>query len=61
MLAQGKGAYLGEGGYQSEGVIRRIRYMQIRANLFFRLFKVALFSRKQMKSLGAEIRQRISD
>ena len=56
MLAQGKGAYPGEGGYQSEGVIRRIRYMHIRANLFFRLFEVALFSRKQMKSLGAEIR-----
>ena len=61
MLAQGKGAYPGERRYQSEGVIRRIRYMQIRANLFFRLFEVALFSRKQMKSLGAEIRQRISD
>ena len=51
----------GEGAYQSEGgYSRKYGYMQFRAILFSRRFKVALFSRKQMKSVGAKIRQRIS-
>ena len=51
----------GEGAYQSErGYSRKYGYMQCRAILFSRRFQVALFSRKQMKSVGAKIRQRIS-
>ena len=56
MLAHGKCAHLGEGDCS-----KKYSTWRSEPSYFFRLFKVALYSRKQMKSLGAEIRQRISD
>ena len=60
ILAKGVGAYPGEGAYQSVGAYSRKYGNAVQSHFIFQMIQGGSVSRKQMKSVGANIRQRIN-